>query len=661
MHELRKYTCAGMIAFVFGCSSAEPGEQLGVVKEELVTASGFWRMNDCSAASMALADSSGSGITATRGSATTCSARSNGGSAVLFDAEGEKATSPGNTNLQFSRNLGVAAWINASTINSGRMHTIVRQGATANEDIMAFQIGFGRLELTLKVRTPGTTSFQIISEKVFDRPVPTGWTHVGATWDGTTIRLYMNGVKVRENRWFTTATDIVGSSTVGIEIGGAAPKNGTSRQFFGSIDDLWVSRQRTTDADMAEVFALPSCPEVIEEKELMITQLQVVEDPVRTTNNGVWTFQHLMEAMAPTPAQAPELVRRLFSTWLSDQTVNGQTIPARSAMNTLVLTPWLNGGTTLDLSRAPLRLLAIVNRLDLRNLAQGKAGEGRFVFGVVDSSGNSTSFTIIMEYRLPATTEAQVLAWASLWHELGALQLGSAAYNTKLAEITERFAGRNAEPGRVNGSALSQLRSNEIALNFPWELREFVLDSANGFLRPDTVKLTPNSSFLNQPIVAQFINQNQAAILNETHNVPNTFNGVSFLGANSLNNIDFWNATGINNNEARHKFSLNTCNGCHGRETNTGFLQINPRSVGQPSTLAGFLTGVEVTDPVQPATVRRLDDLDRRATDMERLLCSSGSGTSSVASSPSVASTSQAAGASDSPNSFIAKGINRVH
>jgi len=381
----------------------------------------------------------------------------------------------------------------------------------------------------------------------------------------------------------------------------------------------------------------------------MITDLGVVEDPVRTTNNGVWTFQHLMEAMAPTPAQAPELVRQLFSSWVSDRTVNGQTIPAREAMNTLVLEPWLNGGTTLDLSRAPLRLLAIVNRLDLRNLAQGKAGEGRFVFGVLDAGGNATLFTIIMEYRLPATTEAQVLSWANLWHELGPLVPGSAAYNSKLAEITERFAGRNAEPGRVNGSALSQLRSNEIALNFPWELREFVLDSATGFLRPDTVKLTPNSSFLNQAIVAQFINQNEASILTETHSVPNTFNGVSFLGANSLNNIDFWDAAGISNNEARHKFSLNTCNGCHGRETNTGFLQINPRAAGEPSVLAGFLTGSSVTDPVQAATVRQLDDLDRRATDMERLLCSSGSGRSGIAS------------VGENSSSFIAKGISRVH
>ena len=56
-------------------------------------------------------------------------------------------------------------------------------------------------------------------------------------------------------------------------------------------------------------------------------------------------------------------------------------------------------------------------------------------------------------------------------------------YNAALEEITKRFAGRNAQPGAVNGSALDELRTNEIAL-FPqqWELRGFALSAATGFL-----------------------------------------------------------------------------------------------------------------------------------------------------------------------------------
>jgi hypothetical protein len=652
MRRIGQYTCRWVLAAsLFGCAAAdgESGDvvDVGVLQQALVASSGFWRFDDCAAGSVSLADSSGSQLTATRAAATTCGDRPAGGKTVSFDAQGENVTVPAGASLNFARNLGVAAWVNASTVDSSRIHSLFRQGSQS-EDIVAFQIGHGLLELSLMVRTPGTNSFQIISEKVFDRAIPSGWSHVGATWDGTTIRLFINGVQVRENRWFTTATDIVGSASVGAEIGSGPTRSGVSRQFLGSLDDVWVSRQATSAADMAELASLPPpcSADVNETKELMITDLRVVED-ARATGNGVWTFKHLMESMAPTAAQAPEMVRQLFSTWLTDQTINAQTVPARPGMADLVLNPWLNGGTTLDLSRAPLRLLAIVNRVDLRNLSQGKAGEGRFVFGVLDAQGSTTPFTIILEYRLPATTEAQVLEWANLWHELGALDLGSAAYNTKLAQITERFAGRNAEPGRVNGSALAQLRTNEIALSAPWELREFTLSPSNGLLRPDTVKLTPNSSFMGQSIVATFINQNQAAIIAERHDVPNTFNGVSFLGGSSLNSLPPWTAPGINSNEARHKFSLNTCNGCHGDETATPFLQINPRAAGQAATLAGFLTGIDVPDPVNGSPVRHLDDLERRAVDLEALLCSTPAEAADIGRMTS--------------DSFIARGIERVH
>lgn len=656
MRRIGQYTCRWVLAAsLLGCAAAdgEGGDargsgEFGVSRQALVAGSGFWRFDDCAAGSTSLADSSGSELTATRAAATTCGDRPNGGKMLTFDAQDEVVTVPASASLNFDRNLGIAAWINASTIDSSRIHSVFRQGSQS-EDIVAFQIGHGRLELSLKVRTPGTNSFQIISEKVFDRAIPAGWSHVGATWDGTTIRLFINGAQVRENRWFTTATDIVGSSSVGAQIGSGPTRSGVSRQFLGSLDDVWVARQATSAADMAELASLPpDCAEdVNEQKELMITDLRVVEDE-RATGSGVWTFKHLMESMAPTAAQAPEMVRQLFSTWLVDQTVNAQTIPARPAMGDLVLNPWLNGGTTLDLSRAPVRLLAIVNRMDLRDLSQGKAGEGRFVFGVLDSGGFPTSFTIILEYRLPATTEAQVLEWANLWHELEALDLGSAAYNTKLAQITERFAGRNAEPGRVNGSALSQLRTNEIALSAPWELREFTLSPESGLLQPDTVKLTPNSSFMDQSIVATFINQNQAAIIAERHDVPSTFNGAAFLGGSSLNTLGAWNAPGINSGEARHKFSLNTCNGCHGSaETGTFFLHINPRAAGEEATLSGFLTGIDVTDPVDTVTLRHLDDLERRAVDLEDLLCSTPS--------------SSAAASRVTPTSFIAQGIERAH
>ncbi len=82
--------------------------------------------------------------------------------------------------------------------------------------------------------------------------------------------------------------------------------------------------------------------------------------------------------------------------------------------------------------------------------------------------------------------------------------------------------------------------------------------------------------------------------------VPQNFDGSAFLGGSALN-LDsagptapsFWNDTGIaqGNGTARIDFSFNTCNGCHGRETNTGFVQVTNRLPGSPSGLSNFLLG----------------------------------------------------------------------
>src|SRR6185369_16469803 len=104
------------------------------------------------------------------------------------------------------------------------------------------------------------------------------------------------------------------------------------------------------------------------------------------------------------------------------------------------------------------------------------------------------------------------------------------------------------------------------------------------------------------------------------HEVPATFENEPFQAGAVFNNIDFWFADGINNPQARHKFSLNTCNGCHGGETQTGFLQIAGRVPGQPSQLSGFLTGETISDPVTREP-RTFNELGRRRRLMEATVC----------------------------------------
>jgi concanavalin A-like lectin/glucanase superfamily protein len=345
---------------------------------------------------------------------------------------------------------------------------------------------------------------------------------------------------------------------------------------------------------------------------------------------GVWSFGHLMREMAPTPTDAPAMTLQLFQHWLTDQTVNGFTVTARPAMQRQLLDIWPKTATgELNLDQSPLTLQAIVNRVDVRNLANGSAGEGRLVFGV-NGPINFQQFTVIVEYNLPAQTQQDVQDWADRWHSLSSHPFPSEEYNAALESITRRFTDRNASPGSVNGSALAELRTNEIALSFQWELRGFVLSPTTGFFDETTVKETPDLSFNGTQTLADFVNQNAAAIKAVVPGamagtVPAQFEGHNFLAGSVFNNLIEWNAPGIADPDARFHQSANTCNGCHGPETNTTFLMITPRFPGSEAFLSPFITGTTVFDRFS-GQARTLNDLGRRKADLTSLVCPTDGG-----------------------------------
>ncbi|MFY2558437.1 Ig-like domain-containing protein [Corallococcus terminator] len=366
----------------------------------------------------------------------------------------------------------------------------------------------------------------------------------------------------------------------------------------------------------------PGVCQVTPNRELLITDLSVVEDPVRTTGNGVWTFGTLMRRM--NGGQNPsELVRNWLKTWEQDQFIEASFVPARTRIRPDVLGPWesRSGGPNapLDFNTAPFRLLAIVNRIDLRSEGT-HSGEGRFIFGVTTPSGQPMPFTVILEYMLPGDGPEDIQRWARDWHELGTLSLGTTAYNTKLQALTDRFTQSFVAPGHFMGSAIHQVRTNENVLDPLWELREFHFGPTG--LAPAPVALTPELFHAGTPLVTNYVQQNLVPLMSGTHDVPAFFEGQPFLAGSALTPFFFfWNAPGADP-EARHRFSLNTCNGCHAGETQTTFLHVFPRSAGSASAPSPFMTSLAPTpDPVSPSTVRVFNDLGRRDDDLENLVC----------------------------------------
>ncbi|NOT89999.1 MAG: hypothetical protein HOP03_17740 [Lysobacter sp.] len=469
---------------------------------------------------------------------------------------------------------------------------------------------------------------------------------------------------------------------------------------FEFIDPEFLRTARDRSLPIAirqSMISLPISFQQNPAKTLMITDLSVVQDPTRTFDicgnvgdpDGAWTFKTLMKEMAnqsSTSVHPADFVEAWLQTWNTTHTGTPFPIPARTKMNNLVLNPWpRDANGRLDLDQSPMRLLAIVNRLDLRSSSTGSssyggsggipvnAGEGRFVFGVVNRNNNGgcskMDFTIILEYEIPINQCTAIRSYAQEWLALGNITLGSAAFNPALQAITDQFTLAGAGGTKPNGSAIKQIRTNEIALGNgyggpigsasalsgrapipsgdPWELREFHLQGDN-MLHVVSTKNTPHHTRNNTALLASYINSNLSAILSGTHIVPNSWASQPFLTGSTLNmavvDSAVWKAPGVVSPQARHKFSLNTCDSCHAGETRyngkpavsfpsgstpeTNFVHITPRNINVQSHLSKFLTGVGTLvapstfpkgDPTMPApsyTTRSFGDVLRRQSDL---------------------------------------------
>ncbi len=425
------------------------------------------------------------------------------------------------------------------------------------------------------------------------------------------------------------------------------PAEAASTQPVASIPTVRSSR------DTAALPTTTGCT-VDPARELFIRDLSVVNDCFRTTwtglcakpvqpaTRGAWTFGKLMEGLAGTtdPAQLSAFTLAWLNHWKIDLTINGDPVPKRPNVQSFVIQPWLtaSGGVQLDMKKAPFRLLAIVARLDLRQNSGYSgggttAGEGRFVFNLLDSLGNTTQFLAILEYGLDARACTDVQNWALSWHGLGSIPFGP-TYNAALQQITDQFSRLGASPAKPNGSALNQARTNDFFLLQPWELREFKLVAINDLGTPVplsevTVAQTPADSRQRTQHLANYINQETPAILAGQHVVPLSFQNLPLRGGASPHSLNFnWdgpqppNCGAITTPEARHIVSRDTCNGCHGGETNTFFKHVEPRQPNQVAALSAFLTGSgPLTDIC--GLKHTFGDIERRRVDLCQLLAKS--------------------------------------
>jgi hypothetical protein len=271
---------------------------------------------------------------------------------------------------------------------------------------------------------------------------------------------------------------------------------------------------------------------------------------------------------------------------------------------------WADADPLFSLAKAPVRLLAIINRIDLARTQDIYANcpadkpfggaELRFIYSARTATDDEHYLSLIVEFVLPCKTAAELQSIGNEWWPLKDMDPSSPKYRATLEGILDR---RTIESGQV------RLRVNGKATN-SWNTREFGF-TASGISPQDLARqysaevqlgvCQDSSQLLGKYVHANLPGVNDSnytygsgdPLATKTATIADpdeSFHAVLTLGEN-LTDSSNQTLSGKAADDARYSLSLNACNACHGPETGVIFHQVSQRQPTRPSDLSGFLTG----------------------------------------------------------------------
>jgi hypothetical protein len=180
----------------------------------------------------AVADASGKGNTGTATAATWAAGKY--GQALSFNGTSAWVTVPDANTLDLTNGMTVEAWVRPSSVSGWRTVLMKEFGADLSYAIM----GSGGSGPAAFIHTSSGAN----APAAANLPLNV-WSHVAATYDGSTLRMYVNGVQVATN---PTAGNLrVGTGP--LRIGG---NSGSGEYFSGLIDEVRVYSKALTAAQV---------------------------------------------------------------------------------------------------------------------------------------------------------------------------------------------------------------------------------------------------------------------------------------------------------------------------------------------------------------------------------------------------------------------------
>jgi hypothetical protein len=191
-------------------------------------------------AGVQVADASGNGNVGTISSATWAAGKY--GSSLLFNGTSAWVTVADSPTLHLTTGLTVEAWVNP-TSGAGWREVVLKEASNTLSYALYAENNAskpaGYIHTTTDVAATGTTALVLNS-----------WSHVALTYDGSAMRLFVNGIQVK-------STSVTGSALVSngaLRIGGNAI---WGEYFKGSIDEVRIYNRALNGAEIQQDMSTP--------------------------------------------------------------------------------------------------------------------------------------------------------------------------------------------------------------------------------------------------------------------------------------------------------------------------------------------------------------------------------------------------------------------
>lgn len=167
------------------------------------------------------------------------------GAAVLLDGTNDYVALP--TFSVSGSALTIAAWVRTNSFGTGEQRFISKTGGSTTY----WSLGTNGTSLLFRLRAGGSNR-TLTSPAILQA---NSWYHAVATYDGSTMRLYLNGAQV-------AATGKSGSLSTGGTSAVAIGRNpGSASQYFnGAIDDVRMYSRALTAAEVSALYNEPPSP-----------------------------------------------------------------------------------------------------------------------------------------------------------------------------------------------------------------------------------------------------------------------------------------------------------------------------------------------------------------------------------------------------------------